>query len=120
MSRRVFYMYGNVSTGGTTTTYGNYRFFLCDTSSDLPTSGIVDSDFAVVGDSKKFYFGYNSQWNEVKGEKGAQGEPGNIKDAWPVNSIFQCKDETDPEKLLGFGKWECVQKEPWYTWQRKE
>jgi hypothetical protein len=120
MSKRVSYIYVNKSIDNSPSIYGHFRFFLCDTLNELPVSDVVNGDIAVILDVKKFLFSLNSQWNEVKGEKGDQGEPGNIKDAWPIDSIFTCAVDTSPEKLLGFGKWELVQKEPFFAWQRKD
>jgi hypothetical protein len=55
-----------------------------------------------------------------QGIQGIKGEPGSTKDCWPIDSVFSCVVDTDPEKLFGFGKWELVAKEPFYAWQRKE
>jgi hypothetical protein len=132
MGIKIFYIFGASNPDGSLSFYddesvlpiGNrYKLFVCDTSADLV--GQL-GDLAIVKDANKFFFKEGSQWNEITGEQGPQGiqgpqgEPGDIKIAWPIDSIFQCAVDTDPEKLLGFGTWECIQKEPWYAWQRKE
>jgi len=123
MGIRIFYVFGALNPDGSPCVYDDqsnfnrYRFLLCDTLSDLNGR---EGDFAVVKDSNKFFFGEGSQWNEIIGEPGPQGEPGSVKDAWPIDSIFSCAVDTDPEILFGFGKWELLTKEPFYAWQRKE
>ena len=135
MGLKIYYLVGGSSPDGSVTFYDDEcvlpvinrcKLLIGDTSSDIV--GRV-GDLAIIKDTKKFLFREDSQWIEIlgeqgpkgdKGDQGPQGEPGSPKDAWPIDSIFSCVVDTDPEKLLGFGKWECIQKEPWYAWQRKE
>jgi hypothetical protein len=116
MGKKIFYVFGALNADGAASIYDNsdifsrFRFFYCDILNDLPTSNFQDGDLAIVKEANRFFFSYNSQWIEITR---------NAELSWPIDSIFQCAVDTDPEKLLGFGKWECVQKEPFYSWQRK-
>ena len=125
MGIKIYYLVGGSSLGETTfydsenvlPLVNRCKLLIADTSEDLV--GRI-GDLAIVKDTRKFLFREGSLWSESLGEQGPQGEPGSPKDAWPIDSIFQCAVDTDPGILLGFGKWELVAKEPFYAWQRKE
>lgn len=81
---------------------GRVKFFMCE---DLPSSNITKGDVAIVG-SSAYIANSSLEWVQL----------GNT---YPIDSIFQCAVYADPADLLGFGKWELVAKEPFYSWQRK-
>lgn len=85
--------------------------FLCDTVEDLPAN--FEGVAIVKGSPNGFY---------SRGEGGAwvREEFFHASASWPVGSVFNYVDETDPATTLGFGVWELILKEPVYMWKRTE
>ena len=113
MAKKTFYVLGKTDEGSNPyndgLSYDRLKFFICDSVSDLPASGMSGQDMAIVIDSGELYTVKDSAW------------VGNSNSScFPIGCIFSCAIDTDPSELLGFGVWELVAKEPFYAWQRKE
>lgn len=85
------------------------NLFVCDTEVDLPPN---EEGVAMVKSKPSgFYsrpYGGNWAWIQVS-------DP---ESSWPLDSVFCVSNEKDPSDLLGFGKWELIQKEPFFAWKR--
>lgn len=68
MARKIFYLFGGEgSVYENPVDYKRYRFYLCDTGSDLPSPS--EEEFAVVKETNSFYYTSNGKWYEVKGKE---------------------------------------------------
>ena len=86
---------------------------VCNSAGELP--GLVyESSLAIVnGGELSFYVANGGSW--VKKEVGAT-----IGSIYPLDSVYSTVSEKDPADILGFGKWELVDKKPVFMWKRIE
>ena len=99
--------------------YSNFlisNIFLCDTEDDLPINHQSD-DIAVIKDNLQIIYivsPVSGEWEKIT----IKGEPGDITACWPIGSVFSCTVRENPAVLLGFGTWELLSEDPFYSWER--